>query len=605
MRTIDLKVDERYFAIQLGFEWRKIPSFVILTGVNGVGKTQLLKMMSDTQNPVCHCVFSDNGNIAPIILSSSMKKELNIDGLIVYKNKLLDNLAEERKQQRFAQMYKDTVKHNEQQLQSVTDSVEKKRILREIEESKKVVKNFQNIIKGLHEYAYDVEISKISSKLGKDPLDITDNEIREYANPYFNTLTEIADFERFIKQEENERNEMFVKLSKEKRENEIAAVRDEERSFETINRLFRKYGFDYFTMLDPFPSDKSRNGVILFEGKNGEMVQYDALSSGEQMIVKFIIWAMGKDIRGNRINTMLLDEPDAHLHPSMCKMMVDILHEISKPQSEGGSGIRVIITTHSPSTAAFAPEGSLFVMEKDGHGNRFVRRTDVDEAVAVLSQGVFTFDKVIKQFSMVLDSNKENVLFVEGKTDVDHLIKAMDILGYDLNVEIIDMHDATTLANFIKSTPAKLFPAKKKLIALFDYDEAGKNAYGSVKGTDIDLPLTKKVSAEQCEGKSFVMTLVPSACQQQYCPIEFLYPKDYLVTHQMLIKRDYRDFNTLFKPASPDEGKDYEEESTLRPFYVNDNRKNLFATTIKTETDVLIFAGFKGTLDLIKELIEH
>jgi len=605
MRTINLKVDERYLAIQPGFEWKEIPSFVILTGVNGVGKTQLLKMMSDTQNPVCHCVFSDNGNIAPIILSSSMKKKLNIDGLIVYKNELLDNLAEERKQQRFAQMYKDTVKHNEQQLQSVTDSVEKKRILREIEESKKVVKNFQNIIKGLHEYAYDVEISKISSKLGKDPLDITDNEIREYANPYFNTLTEIADFERFIKQEENERNEMFVKLSKEKRENEIAAVRDEERSFETINRLFRKYGFDYFTMLDPFPSDKSRNGVILFEGKNGEMVQYDALSSGEQMIVKFIIWAMGKDIRGNRINTMLLDEPDAHLHPSMCKMMVDILHEISKPQSEGGSGIRVIITTHSPSTAAFAPEGSLFVMEKDGHGNRFVRRTDVDEAVAVLSQGVFTFDKVIKQFSMVLDSNKENVLFVEGKTDVDHLIKAMDILGYDLNVEIIDMHDATTLANFIKSTPAKLFPAKKKLIALFDYDEAGKNAYGSVKGTDIDLPLTKKVSAEQCEGKSFVMTLVPSACQQQYCPIEFLYPKDYLVTHQMLIKRDYRDFNTLFKPASPDEGKDYEEESTLRPFYVNDNRKNLFATTIKTETDVLIFAGFKGTLDLIKELIEH
>lgn len=605
MRTINLKVDERYLAIQPGFEWKEIPSFVILTGVNGVGKTQLLKMMGDTQNPVCHSVFSDNGKSAPIILSSSMKEGLSIDGLIVYKNKLLDNLAEERRQRQFAQMYKDTMKHNEQQLQSVTDSVERKRILREIEENKSVVKNFQDKIKRLHEYAYDVEISKISSKLGKDSMDITDNEIREYANPYFNSLTEIADFERFIKQEENERNEMFVKLSKEKRENEIAAVRDEERSFETINRLFRKYGFDYFTMLDPFPSDKSRNGAILFEGENGELVQYDALSSGEQMIVKFIIWAMGKDIRGNRINTMLLDEPDAHLHPSMCKMMVDILHEISKPQSEGGSGIRVIITTHSPSTAAFAPEGSLFVMEKDGYGNRFVRRTDVDEAVTVLSQGIFTFDKVIKQFSMVLDSNKENVLFVEGKTDVDHLMKAMDILGYDLNVEIIDMHDATTLANFIRSTPAKLFPNKKKLIALFDCDEAGKNAYGSAKGTDIGLPLTKKVSAEQCEGKSYVMTLVAPAGQQQYCPIEFLYPKGYLETHQMLIKRDYRDFNTLFKPASPDEGRDYEEESTLRPFYVNDNRKNLFATTIKTETDVLIFAGFKGTLDLIKELIEH
>lgn len=605
MRTIDLKVDERYLAIQPGFEWRGIPSFVILTGVNGVGKTQLLKMMSDTQNPVCHSVFSDNGAIAPIILSSSMKEGLSIDGLIVYKNKLLDNLAEERKQQQFVQVYKDEVKRKEQQLRSVTDSVERKRIQREIEDNKNVVKNFQNNIKNLHEYAYDVEINRISLILGKDSIDITDDEIREYANPYFNTLTEIADFERFIRQEENERNEMFVKLSKEKRENEIAAVRDEERSFETINRLFRKYGFDYFTMLDPFPSNKSRNGAILFEGKKGELVKYDALSSGEQMIVKFIIWAMGKDIRGNRINTMLLDEPDAHLHPSMCKMMVNILHEISKPQSEGGSGIRVIITTHTPSTAAFAPEGSLFVMDKDNHGNRFVRPTDVDEAVAVLSQGVFTFDKVIKQFSMVFDSNKENVLFVEGKTDVVHLMKAMDILGYDLNVEIIDMHDATTLGNFIRSVPAKLLPDKKKLIALFDYDEAGKKAYESVKGSDIGLPLTKKVSAEQCEGKSYVMTLVAPAGQQQYCPIEFLYQKDYLETHQMLIKRDYRDFNNLFKPASPDEGKDFKEESTLRPFYVNDSRKNLFATAIKTETDALKFAGFKGTLDLIKELIEH
>lgn len=163
MRTINLKVDERYLAIQPGFEWKEIPSFVILTGVNGVGKTQLLKMMGDTQNPVCHSVFSDNGKSAPIILSSSMKEGLSIDGLIVYKNKLLDNLAEERRQRQFAQMYKDTMKHNEQQLQSVTDSVERKRILREIEENKSVVKNFQDKIKRLHEYAYDVEISKISS----------------------------------------------------------------------------------------------------------------------------------------------------------------------------------------------------------------------------------------------------------------------------------------------------------------------------------------------------------------------------------------------------------------------------------------------------------
>lgn len=591
-------------AIQPGFEWNAIPSFAVLTGVNGVGKTQLLNMLGNQLNPVFNSLYSGSGEYAPMILSSSVASDLSIDGLIKYKNKLLDNQATEKSNLNVLRIYEDNVRQKERNLQFATDEVERRRILHEIESNKRNAQNLINRNNKLHEYAYDVELGRISSILGKDPFNLTDSEIIEYANPYFNTLTEVQDYERFVMQEEDERNEKFILLSKEKRENEIAAVRDAERSFQAINRLFRKYGFDYFTMLDPFPTDKSRKGEILFEGKNGEIVRYDALSSGEQMIVKFIIWAMGKDIRGNRINTMLLDEPDAHLHPSMSKMMVDILYEISRPQSEGGSGIRIIITTHSPSTVAFTPEESLFVMEKDEHGNRYVHNTTAEEAVSVLSHGIFSFDKAIKQFSMAIDSDKENVLFVEGKTDVDHLKKAIEILGYDLNVEIIDMHDANTLANFIKSIPAKFFPGKKKLVALFDSDEAGNKAFKSVNASRIELPNINKVSAEQCEGKSFVMTLVAPEGLQVYCPIEFLYPKDFLDAHSMLVKRDYRDFCAQYKPASTEESAEFEAESTLRPFKVNDDRKNTFATAVQSESDPQIFAGFKSTLDLIHELLK-
>ena len=284
--------------------------------------------------------------------------------------------------------------------------------------------------------------------------------------------------------------------------------------------------------------------------------------------------------------------------------MVDILYEISRPQSEGGSGIRIIITTHSPSTVAFAPEESLYVMEKDEHGNRSVRSTTAEEAVSVLSQGIFSFDKAIKQFSMAIDSDKENVLFVEGKTDVCHLKKAIEILGYDLDVEIIDMHDATTLASFIKSIPAKLFPDKKKIIALFDCDEAGNKALKSVNVSESGLPNIKKVTAEQCEGKSFVMTLVAPEGLNVYCPIEFLYSKDFLDAHSMLVKRDYRNYQALYKPASPEESSDYADESSLRPFKVNDDRKNLFATAVQSESDPQVFIGFKTTLDLIQELVK-
>lgn len=601
---IDIKVNERYMAIQSGFEWNAIPSFAVLTGVNGVGKTQLLNMLRNQLNPVYNSLYSGSGEYAPIIMSSSVNPDLSIDGLIKYKNKLLDNLAKEESNLNLLRIYEDYAKQKERNLQVAKDEVERRRILHEIESNKQNAQNVRNKNKKLHEYAYDVELGRISTILGKDPINLTDSEIREYANPYFNTLTEVEDYECFVKQEEDERNEKFILLSKEKREREIAAVRDAERSFQVINRLFRKYGFDYFTMLDPFPLDKSRKGEILFAGKNGEIVHYDALSSGEQMIVKFIIWAMGKDIRGNRINTMLLDEPDAHLHPSMSKMMVDILYEISRPQSEGGSGIRIIITTHSPSTVAFAPEESLFVMEKDEYGNRSVRSTTAEEAVSVLSQGIFSFDKVIKQFSMAIYSDKENVLFVEGKTDVFHLKKAIEILRYELDVEIIDMHDATTLASFIKSIPAKLFPDKKKLIALFDCDEAGKKALKSVNVLESELPNVKKVTAEQCEGKSFVMTLVAPDGLNEYCPIEFLYSKDFLDTHSMLVKRDYHNYIAQYKPASIEESAEYADESTLRPFKVNDDRKNYFATAVQSESDPLVFVRFKPTLDLIQELVK-
>ena len=40
MNNISLKLDQRYKSLQEGFEWNDIPPFAVITGVNGVGKTQ-------------------------------------------------------------------------------------------------------------------------------------------------------------------------------------------------------------------------------------------------------------------------------------------------------------------------------------------------------------------------------------------------------------------------------------------------------------------------------------------------------------------------------------------------------------------------------------
>ena len=318
-----------------------------------------------------------------------------------------------------------------------------------------------------------------------------------------------------------------------------------------------------------------------------------------------MIWSYGQDFRGNRLNTMVLDEPDAHLHPSMCKMMVEIFSEMSAKKEIGGGGIRIIITTHSPSTVAFTPEGSLFVMQREADNKRSIRPTTSEDAVEILSDGIFTFSRAMSQFTQLSSSQKQNLVFVEGKTDVKHFNKAMQMLGYNLDVEFFDMHDATTLSNFITCTPARLFN-KKSLIALFDCDREGNKGY---KGKDCGIEGVKEVTSEQSEGRSFCVMIIPPAGLEKYCPVEYLYSKEVLDGNNVLTKRNFNEFTNLISFSTPEEAKnlseEYDKETSIRPFKVNDDRKNVFSDEVQHFSDPEVFRGFKPTLDLIAAIISR
>ena len=55
-------------------------------------------------------------------------------------------------------------------------------------------------------------------------------------------------------------------------------------------------------------------------------------------------------------------------------------------------------------------------MEKDAANRKIIRQTTTEEAEEILSEGLFTYDKAMKQFSLAAASDKNNILFVEGKT---------------------------------------------------------------------------------------------------------------------------------------------------------------------------------------------
>lgn len=127
-----------------------------------------------------------------------------------------------------------------------------------------------------------------------------------------------------------------------------------------------------------------------------------ALSSGEQAIVKLFAWIFHTKNYRRAPKLYLLDEPDAHLHPSLTRQFMSILKDVLVDQY----GIRVILSTHSPSTVALAPEGSVFEMFREQP--RIVPSPTVSHTVGLLTSGLMV---VSKETKFVFVEDEDDVLF--------------------------------------------------------------------------------------------------------------------------------------------------------------------------------------------------
>ncbi|MBS7703164.1 ATP-binding protein [Chelatococcus asaccharovorans] len=134
------------------------------------------------------------------------------------------------------------------------------------------------------------------------------------------------------------------------------------------------------------------------------------LSSGEQVILRLLLWTFSSTKEDIFPKILLLDEPDAHLHPSMTSQFLNVITEVFIKKY----GVRVIMTTHSPSTVALAPEGSVFQMERGA--NQLIRVSSHDDIIPVLTSGLITVSRASK------------FCFVEDNGDVDFYNLIRDLL---------------------------------------------------------------------------------------------------------------------------------------------------------------------------------
>lgn len=133
-------------------------------------------------------------------------------------------------------------------------------------------------------------------------------------------------------------------------------------------------------------------------------ISVDALSSGEKTLLWLALTLFNSQyydpdmIKSPKL--LLIDEPDAFLHPKMVVKMYQVLESFNR-----NFGSSVIITTHSPTTIALAKTESTYLV-----ANNTIRVIDKDSAIAELLDG-------ITQIAISPDNRRQ--VFVESQYDAE------------------------------------------------------------------------------------------------------------------------------------------------------------------------------------------
>ena len=128
------------------------------------------------------------------------------------------------------------------------------------------------------------------------------------------------------------------------------------RPWKKINQIFESASFDFrVNNPDDFDENGHKYEFKLKKTTDGSVISPQELSTGEKIILALALAKYNMEQENHSpVKLLLLDEPDAPLHPTRIKELVDTLKDVFLQQGQA-----VIMTTHSPSNIAAAPPASL------------------------------------------------------------------------------------------------------------------------------------------------------------------------------------------------------------------------------------------------------
>jgi hypothetical protein len=174
--------------------------------------------------------------------------------------------------------------------------------------------------------------------------------------------------------------------------------------WEFVNQILTRAGLDFRINKPPEYEDRPYEAKLTDQITHSEVLFSD-LSSGEKILMSFafcLYYAQDRRQRVEYPKVLLFDEIDAPLHPSMTQSLLRTITEVLLERHK----IKVLLTTHAPSTAALADEQGLYAMFKT---RPRIRKATKDQVLSLLTAGVPTLS---------IDFENRRQVFVESLYDV-------------------------------------------------------------------------------------------------------------------------------------------------------------------------------------------
>lgn len=495
MSELKIELKQNYKQFKEGFKQTLKGNLIILSGINGSGKTQLIDILDmqfieypSITNPKRESIDSN------ILIEDKILKDVDIFRRSFRDNIIIENIKlpePKNKSWNKEQAWKAYSNYNSWEMYYNTHSKAEEVIRKVLSEN-----GFYPNPKCNYGMPNNTDINITKEEFYKI---VPDNFIWEPDDLFENRIDKL--FYEFAAKRQDVKAELGEKAGG---FNNGEYIKDA--PWTILNEIFEKLKFSYRFKEDyTFTTPNFTEDINIFPIKsNGDIDtnsprKLSSLSDGEKSIIS-LTFALLNEKRRPIEKLLLLDEFDNTLNPSLIEALFKVLKEYFIDK-----GVVVVMTTHSPVTISLAPDNATFYeLFKQDNDSPKILQVQKEEYTELKIANKEFYNKITNQKRRIKELEKKNselekleksskplVIVEDYYTEIYKIayLKLNDIefnqsnvhekFDANANFEICWQEGSGGVAGLVNCVNLEYI--KKPIIGLFDYDREGVEKYKGCK----------------------------------------------------------------------------------------------------------------------------